>query len=74
MRVAYSLGTQGSGKEFDEIKATTALLPMGLGDEMLRFNGIGERITGGDVQQRQAGGRPTRTSTTASRSGPPSAV
>src|SRR5262245_34407458 len=47
VRVAYSLGTQGSGKEFDEIKATTALLPMGLGDEMLRFNGIGERITGG---------------------------
>jgi poly-gamma-glutamate capsule biosynthesis protein CapA/YwtB (metallophosphatase superfamily) len=45
--IAYSLGTQGSGKEFDEIKATTALLPMGLGDEMLRFNGIGERITGG---------------------------
>jgi predicted amidohydrolase YtcJ len=47
VRVAYSLGTQGSGKEFDEITATTALLPMGLGDEMLRFNGIGERITGG---------------------------
>ena len=47
VRVAYSLGTQGSGKEFDEIKATTALLPMGLGDEMLQFNGIGERITGG---------------------------
>jgi hypothetical protein len=47
VRVAYSLGTQGSGKEFDEIKATTALLPMGLGDDLLRFNGIGERITGG---------------------------
>jgi predicted amidohydrolase YtcJ len=47
VRVAYSLGTQGSGKEFDEIKATTALLPMGFGDDMLRFNGIGERITGG---------------------------
>jgi predicted amidohydrolase YtcJ len=47
VRVAYSLGTQGSGKEFDEIKATTALLPMGLGDDMLQFNGIGERITGG---------------------------
>jgi predicted amidohydrolase YtcJ len=47
VRVAYSLGTQGSGKEFDEIKATTALLPMGLGDDMLRFNGIGERMTGG---------------------------
>ena len=47
VRVAYSLGTQGSGREFDEIKATTALLPMGLGDDMLRFNGIGERITGG---------------------------
>jgi predicted amidohydrolase YtcJ len=47
VRVAYSLGTQGSGKEFDEIKATTALLPMGLGDDLLRFNGIGERVTGG---------------------------
>jgi predicted amidohydrolase YtcJ len=47
VRVAYALGTQGSGKEFDEINATTALLPMGLGDDMLRFNGIGERITRG---------------------------
>jgi predicted amidohydrolase YtcJ len=47
VRVAYGLGTQGSGKEFEEIKAATALLPMGFGDEMLRFNGIGERITGG---------------------------
>ena len=65
---------RASGKEFDEIKATTALLPMGLGDEMLRFNGIGERITGGDVQQRQAGaGRQGRV-LPASRCGPPSAA
>jgi len=47
VRVAYSLGTQGSGGELEQIEAATALLPMGLGDGMLRFNGIGERITGG---------------------------
>src|SRR5262249_33778166 len=34
-----------SGKEFEELQSFTRLLPMGFGDEMLKFNGIGERIT-----------------------------
>jgi predicted amidohydrolase YtcJ len=45
VRVAYSLGTQTAGTELSELENLTALLPMGFGDEMLRFNGIGERIT-----------------------------
>jgi predicted amidohydrolase YtcJ len=45
VRVAYSLNGQVAGSELDEFKSLTAMLPMGFGDEMLRFNGIGERIT-----------------------------
>ncbi|PDT85753.1 amidohydrolase [Bradyrhizobium sp. Y36] len=46
VRVAYSLFAQNVGAEFEEYKTLTPFLPMGFGDEMLRFNGIGERITG----------------------------
>jgi predicted amidohydrolase YtcJ len=45
LRVAYSLCGQTPGKEFEELQSLTRLLPMGFGDEMLRFNGLGERIT-----------------------------
>ena len=45
VRVAYSLCGPTPGKEFEELQSLTQLLPMGFGDEMLRFNGIGERIT-----------------------------
>jgi predicted amidohydrolase YtcJ len=45
MRVAYSLCGITPGKEFQELKDLTQMLPMGFGDPMLRFNGIGERIT-----------------------------
>jgi hypothetical protein len=45
VRVAYSLCGITPGKEFDELKDLTQMLPMGFGDRMLRFNGIGERIT-----------------------------
>jgi predicted amidohydrolase YtcJ len=45
VRVAYSLCGITPGKEFDELKDLTQMLPMGFGDGMLRFNGIGERIT-----------------------------
>jgi predicted amidohydrolase YtcJ len=45
VRVAYSLCGQTPGAEFDELKSFTRLLPMGFGDNLLRFNGIGERIT-----------------------------
>jgi predicted amidohydrolase YtcJ len=45
VRVAYSLCGPTPGKEFEELQRLTQLLPMGFGDDMLRFNGIGERIT-----------------------------
>jgi predicted amidohydrolase YtcJ len=45
VRVAYSLCGITPGKEFEELKDLTQLLPMGFGDRLLRFNGIGERIT-----------------------------
>ena len=45
VRVAYTLCGQTPGAEFEELKNWTALLPIGFGDDMLRFNGLGERIT-----------------------------
>ena len=45
VRVAYALCSQTAGTEFAELKQLTTLLPMGFGDDMLRFNGVGERIT-----------------------------
>jgi len=45
VRVAYTLCGITPGKEFEELKDLTQLVPMGFGDAMLRFNGIGERIT-----------------------------
>ena len=45
VRVAYALCGFTPGQEFEEYKNLTRLLPMGFGDDMLRFNGIGERIT-----------------------------
>jgi len=45
LRVAFSLGTQTPGSELEEFQNLTRLLPMGFGDEMLHFNGIGESVT-----------------------------
>jgi predicted amidohydrolase YtcJ len=45
VRVAYSLGSQMPGAELEEFQNLTRLLPMGFGDDMLRFNGIGESVT-----------------------------
>jgi predicted amidohydrolase YtcJ len=45
VRVAYTLCGNTPGGEFDEIKTLVALLPQGFGDDMLRFGGLGERIT-----------------------------
>ncbi|HSU87298.1 MAG TPA: amidohydrolase, partial [Terriglobia bacterium] len=45
VRVAYALNGQTAGKEFEEYQDLTRVLPMGFGDDMLKFNGIGERIT-----------------------------
>ncbi len=45
VRVNYSYFSQKKDKEFDEFKELTQLLPMKFGDDYLRFNGIGERVT-----------------------------
>lgn len=45
VRVNYSYFAQKPNKEFEEFKELTQLLPMRFGDDMLRFNGIGERVT-----------------------------
>jgi predicted amidohydrolase YtcJ len=45
VRVAYSLFAQNPGAELAEYRNLTQLLPMGFGDDMLKFNGIGERVT-----------------------------
>jgi predicted amidohydrolase YtcJ len=45
LRVAYALCGNNAGAEFEEFKNLTQLLPMGFGDDMLKFNGLGERIT-----------------------------
>ena len=44
IRVAYSLGPWSDSKE---LQTTTQMLPMGFGDDMLHFNGLGESITAG---------------------------
>ncbi len=45
VRVAYSLFAQNAGSELADYRNLTQLLPMGFGDDMLKFNGIGERVT-----------------------------
>jgi predicted amidohydrolase YtcJ len=45
VRVAFSVNGFTDGSEFEEYRNYLALLPQGFGDGMLRFNGLGERIT-----------------------------
>jgi predicted amidohydrolase YtcJ len=45
VRVAYALNGQTPGAELDDFERLTQMLPMGFGDTMLHFNGLGERIT-----------------------------
>lgn len=45
VRVVYSLCGITPGREFDELQQYLAMVPQGFGDDTLRFNGIGERIT-----------------------------
>lgn len=47
VRVSYSLFSQKRGKELEEFQELTQMTPMGFGDDLLRFNGIGERVTFG---------------------------
>ncbi len=44
VRIAYSLSPTENFEQFQEL---IRLLPMGFGDDMLRFNGLGESITAG---------------------------
>jgi predicted amidohydrolase YtcJ len=45
VRVAFALNGQTPGQEFEEYQSQTRFLPIGFGDDLLKFNGIGERIT-----------------------------
>jgi predicted amidohydrolase YtcJ len=45
VRVTYSLNGQTAGAEIEEFQNLTRMLPSGFGDGMLRFNGLGERVT-----------------------------
>ena len=45
IRVAYSLCGMTDGSELQEYQNYLAMMPQGFGDDMLKFNGIGERIT-----------------------------
>ncbi len=47
LRIAYSLCGPTPGKELEELKSLTQMMPQGFGDDMLKFNGIGERVTWG---------------------------
>uniref|UniRef100_UPI00260C52A4 amidohydrolase n=1 Tax=Bradyrhizobium sp. TaxID=376 RepID=UPI00260C52A4 len=47
LRVVYSIFAPRPGKELADFQAFTQFLPMGAGDDWLRFNGIGECVTWG---------------------------
>jgi len=47
LRVVYTVFAQKRGSELEDYRNLTQLLPMGMGDEMLRFNGIGENVAWG---------------------------
>src|SRR6185295_9615480 len=47
VRIAYSICAPRPGSELGDLQLLTRFLPMGVGDGMLRFNGIGERVTWG---------------------------
>jgi predicted amidohydrolase YtcJ len=47
LRVVYSLSAPRPGHELEDLQSYTRFLPMGTGDDWLRFNGIGECVTWG---------------------------
>ncbi len=47
LRVRYSLSAPRRDHELEDFQALTQALPMGTGDDWLRFNGIGENVTWG---------------------------
>ncbi len=71
VRVAYSLCGMTDGSEFAEYQNYLAMMPQGFGDDMLHFNGLGERDHVGDEWRSTASlRRRTRRSTTRSCAGP----
>src|SRR6202041_3048928 len=47
LRGAYSIFAPRRGKELEDFRAAPQFLPLGFGDDWLRFNGVGECITWG---------------------------
>lgn len=47
LRVRYSLCAPRADRELEDFETLTQVLPMGFGDDWLRFNGIGENVTWG---------------------------
>jgi predicted amidohydrolase YtcJ len=47
VRLRYSLFAQHPNSELEDFKSAVQMLPMRFGDDMLRFNGIGENVTWG---------------------------
>ena len=47
LRVRYSLCAPRRDHELEDLQRLTEVLPMGFGDDWLRFNGIGENVTWG---------------------------
>jgi hypothetical protein len=47
LRVVYSIFAPRPGSELEDFQADTRFLPMGTGDDSLRFNGLGECVTWG---------------------------
>lgn len=47
LRVRYSLSAPRRDRELENFRELTQMLPMGFGDDWLRFNGIGENVTWG---------------------------
>ncbi|MGE0626266.1 MAG: amidohydrolase [Hyphomicrobiaceae bacterium] len=45
VRVAFSICAPRRGSELEDLQTLTRFLPMGFANGMLRFNGIGERVT-----------------------------
>jgi predicted amidohydrolase YtcJ len=45
LRVAFHFQSQHRGKEFEDYQQYTTFLPQGFGDDLLRFEGLGEGLT-----------------------------
>ena len=45
VRLAYHISSQTPGKELEDYKNQTQLLTSGFGDDMMKFNGLGEIVT-----------------------------